>query len=212
MSLIKTSRLGFFLPALLIVSFVFSLANAAHAAGPEAVVKSTVDNLVNKIEQNRAAYKANNAALFKMVDDVLLPVIHEERISALVLGKNWRKASPEQQSAFVSEFKTFLMRSFAPAMLEYSGEKVNYLPSETLKGGDRVVVKAELVSLGGEKYPVNLYMSNRKDTRWRAYNIEVAGINFVAQYRQTFAEIVSQKGIDGLLAELRTKNANLKSS
>lgn len=189
---------------------VCNLAQANDAGAPEALVKSTVDNLVKNIEQNRNAYKANSAALFSMVDEVLLPLIHEERISALVLGKNWRKATEQQQKSFVAEFKTFLMRSFAPAMLEYSGEKVNYLPSDVLKGGDRVVVKAELVALSGEKYPVNLYMSNRKDTSWRAYNIEVAGINFVAQYRQTFSEIVSQKGVNGLIAELKAKNANLK--
>lgn len=209
MSLAK-NLVTFFLTGVVASVLALGIVSSAHASEtPEALVQRTVDGLVKNIQQNRATYKADNGALYKMVDEVLLPAIHEERISALVLGKNWRKASPEQQKVFVSEFKTFLMRSFAPAMLEYSGEKVNYLPSETLKGGDRKVVKAELVSLSGEAFPVNLYMSNRKDTRWRAYNIEVAGINFVAQYRQTFGEIVSQKGVDGLISELKAKNANL---
>jgi len=125
-----------------------------------------------------------------------------------ILAKNWRKASDAQRQDFVAQFQTFLMRSYATALLEYSGETVNY-KDPVAKGNDRVVVKAELVSNAGEIYPVNLYMSNRKDTRWRAYNIEVAGINFVSSYRSTFGDIVSQKGIDGLLEDLKEKNAKL---
>ena len=50
-------------------------------------------------------------------------------------------------------------------------------------------------------------MSNRRDTSWRAYNMDVAGINFVATYRSTFGDIIANKGVAGLIDELRTKNA-----
>lgn len=193
--------------AILLFASIFN--GVAYAApAPEQVVKETVNTIVTNIQQNRKEYKADNQKLYKMVESVLVPAVHVERMSQLILAKNWRKASDAQRQDFVAQFQTFLMRSYATALLEYSGEKVNY-KDPVAKGNDRVVVKAELVSNAGEIYPVNLYMSNRKDTRWRAYNIEVAGINFVSSYRSTFGDIVSQKGIDGLLEDLKEKNAKL---
>jgi len=51
----------------------------------------------------------------------------------------------------------------------------------------------------------------RGDTKWRAYNVEVGGINFVSTYRANFGAVIAQKGIDGLIADLKQKNAKLGS-
>lgn len=188
-------------------------AHAQNMKAPQAVVKETVNTMVNNIQTNRASYTKDNAALYSMVNEVLVPTIHIERMSNLILGReNSRLASPAQKKAFAAEFKTFLMRSYATALLEYTGsEKVIYEPVTLAPGADKVTVKAKLVASDGQSYPINLYMSNRRDTQWRAYNIEVAGINFVGTYRSTFGDIVERKGIDGLISELRSKNAKLAS-
>lgn len=194
--------------------FAFLMVNNVHAQAtqqpPETVVKNTVNQLVNNIQTNRAVYRADTNALYKMVENTLVPSIHVQRMSDLILGKNARRATAAQRTAFADEFKIFLIRSYATALLDYTGnEKVNYLPIEMAPGADKVAVKAELIAGDGQAYPINLYMSNRKDTSWRAYNMEVAGINFVSTYRATFGEIIASKGIDGLIAELRKKNAKL---
>ncbi len=184
--------------------------NVSHAmVAPDVVVKNTVDQIVQNIQTNRATYRADSNKLYAMVESVLVPSLHVDRMAKLILGKNAAKSStPAQQKAFANEFKTFLMRSYASALLEYTGrESVTYAPVVLKPGADKVTVKATLVASDGQAYPINLYMSNRRDTQWRAYNMEVAGINFVATYRATFGEIVNKKGVDGLIAELRKKNA-----
>ena len=138
-----------------------------------------------------------------------MPTLHVERMSNLILGKeNSRTATDAQKKAFAGEFKTFLMRSYATALLEYTGkEEVIYEPTILAPGDDKVIVKAVLIATDGQSYPINLYMSNRRDTSWRAYNLDVAGINFVSTYRSTFGAIITKKGVEGLIAELRIKNA-----
>jgi len=196
-------------PLFIIALFVASI-SAAHAMkAPEQVVRETVDAIVNNIQTNRAEYQADTNALYTMVENTLVPALHVPRMANLILGKKAaRAASAEQKNAFADEFKTFLMRSYATALLEYTGsEKVIYQPVETAAGADKVKIRAELIAANGNSYPVILYMSNRKDTQWRAYNMEVAGINFVSTYRATFGDIIARKGVDGLIADLRTKNA-----
>lgn len=193
---------------LMLVLMTFAVSAAAMKA-PEEVVKETVNKIVTNIQANRAEYTKDNQKLYRMVDSVLVPTIHVDRMAKLILGRqNSQLATEAQKKEFADEFKTFLMRSYATALLEYTGnEKVIYEPVERAASDDIVTIKAKLVAADGQSYPISLYMSNRKDTQWRAYNIEVANINFVGTYRATFGDIIARKGIDGLIEELRNKNA-----
>lgn len=203
----KTLKFLSLFSMLLALNVAFASAQAMKA--PEQVVRETVDSIVNNIQANRGKYQSDTNALYAMVENTLIPALHVPRMANLILGKDAsRAASSAQKAAFANEFKTFLMRSYATALLEYTGsEKVVYEPVKMAAGADKVTVRAALIASSGKKYPVNLYMSNRKDTSWRAYNLEVAGINFVSTYRATFSEIIAQKGIDGLIADLRQKNS-----
>lgn len=176
---------------------------------PQDVVKDTVNAIVTNIQANRGLYEQDTPALYKMVEDTLVPALHISRMSNLILGRDVsRSSSDAQKNAFAEEFKTFLMRSYATALLEYTGnEKVVYDEVKPNDRGDKVLVKATLIASNGQDYPMSLYMSNRKDTQWRAYNVEVAGINFISTYRSTFGSIIAKKGIDGLITDLREKNA-----
>lgn len=203
-SLKRTIAKSFVLMAVL----VGVTAQAYAMKGPDEVVKETVDTMVSKLQNNGDLYKSNNQALYDMLDDVLIPVLHIERLSDLILGKRFaRSSSDAQKKAFASEFKTFLLQSYATALLKASGkEKVTYAPVNLKPGDDKVKVKAFLTSAAGEQYPIILSMSNRSDTQWRAYNIEVAGVNFIRSYRSSFSQTLDEGGIDGLIADLRAKN------
>ncbi len=176
---------------------------------PDQVVRTTVDSMVAKIQSNRAQYKNNEAALYQMLEQTLIPAIHMPRMADQILGKAYaRSATAEQKAEFAEVFKNFILKTYASGLLSATGkEKVNYKPMNLKPGADIVKIEAELVSAAGEAYPINLYMSNRRDTRWRAFNIEVAGVNFVRNYRATFRPILDKKGIQGLIADLRKKSS-----
>ena len=194
--------------AMFLLTFTFSV-NAQTMKGPEQVVKETVDTMVNAIQKNRDAYKADEQALYAMLDETLIPAIHMSRMADQILGKTYaRSSSKEKKAEFAEVFKDFIVTTYASGLLSATGkEKVNYKPVNLKPGQDIVKIEAELVSASGEAYPISLYMSNRKDTRWRAFNIEVAGVNFVRNYRSTFRPVLDKKGIDGLIADLRKKTS-----
>jgi len=186
-----------------------SAATVSAMQSPDQVVRSTVDTMVAKIQANRDVYKADETKLYKMLEDTLIPSIHMSRMANQILGKTYARSSTAAQKAeFAEVFKDFILTTYASGLLSATGkEKVNYKPINLKPGADIVKVEAELVSAAGESYPINLYMSNRKDTRWRAFNIEVAGVNFVRNYRSTFKPVLDQKGIQGLIADLRRKSS-----
>lgn len=195
------------------VVIVFTLLVCAPQAfamkAPDQVVRETVDSMVSKLVANRAVYKSNNQALYNMLEETLIPALNVPRMADLILGKDIaRSASKSQKDAFVLEFKRFLLQSYATGLLNATGdEKVVYQPVNIKPGADKVKIKASLVASDGSQYPITLSMSNRGDDRWRAYNMEVVGINFIRTYRASFAATLQQKGIDGLITDLRAKNS-----
>lgn len=201
------------LAVILTVCMALNVAVAKTMTAPDVLVKQTVNQIVDNIQTNRAEYTKDNKKLFKMIEDTLIPVIHVDRMANLILGReNSKRATPEQKREFADVFKEHLLYTYATQLLNYTGdEKVDYLPINLADGADKVVVKATLKAPDGEVYPVNVYMSNRRDTKWRAYNFEVAQINFVGTFRSSFGGIIKQKGIDGLIQELREKNKKLSS-
>jgi phospholipid transport system substrate-binding protein len=196
---------------LVLALMIVSLTSRVEAmTSPDLVVKQTVDSLVQKIQSNRDLYKEDPAALDQMIEETLIPVIHVDRMARLILGKYSRQASADEIASFATEFKTFLKRSYGAALLDYTGdEKVSYQQLNAKPGADKVVIRADLISSDGQTYPVKLFMSNRKDDRWRAYNMEVVGINLVSTYRSTFGETAARIGVSGLTEELRKKNKTL---
>jgi len=195
--------------SLLVVAFLMLTSQAQAMQSPQEVVKQTVDSMVAKLQANRAVYQADNQALYDMLDQTLLPALHVPRMADLILGKRVAtSATAEQKKAFVAEFKTFLLQSYATGLLNATGEEqVIYEPVDLAPDADKVKIKAKLISASGEEFPIVLSMSNRKDTSWRAYNLDVAGIDFIRTYRSSFALTLKEKGIDGLIGDLRGKNA-----
>ncbi len=191
----------------LMLSALLVSANVHAMKDPEQVVRETVDGMVNAIQANRDTYKSDENALYQMLEETLIPAIHMPRMAKQILGKTYSRTSTEQQKAeFAAAFKDFMLTTYASGLLSATGkEKVIYKPLIKKPGADIVKIEAELVSASGEAYPINLYMSNRKDTRWRAFNIEVAGVNFVRNYRATFKPVLDKKGIQGLIEDLRKK-------
>ena len=192
-----------------LVFLLYFLTTIAYAqTPPQQVIKQTVDQAVAQLEARKDEFAADKNKLFAMVDEVLLPAIHFKRMSKLVLAKHWKAATEQQRSAFSKEFKTLLMRTYATALLEYTGkEEIVYKPVEAKPDADKVVIKTEFISTSGEAFPVDYYLSNRKDTRWRIYNVKINGVDVVHNYRATYDSIISTKGVDGLIADLREKNS-----
>ena len=204
---IKLNNIAPVLTALLL--FVSSTLSANANKPPEDVVMDTFKQLISNIDANRAAYQANPAALYTMVEQVLTPAIHVESIAGKILGPHIRSATPAQKRAFAEEFKKTLLYSYAVLLLEYTGQNLVLKPSRVI-GDDRVVVNTELISANGEgSIPIVFFMSNRGEPNWRARNLEGAGINFVTTYRATYSQNIARNGIDAVVAELRAKNAAL---
>ena len=79
-----------------------------------------------------------------------------------------------------------------------------------MQGGDtEVLVRTEIVQPGNKPMPLDYSLEKQADG-WKVYDVVVAGVSLVTNYRDTFNQEVRANGVDGLIETLAKKNAQVE--
>ena len=172
---------------------------------PQLQIQEASNRLRTVLQQDGELLMQDPGYVYRVADEVLLPNIDMERMSSLVLGRHWRTASSHQKQAFSAEFTRLLVRSYSAVIKESGKWEVRFPPSRLQPDGKRAVVQSEVIRPGAQPVKIDYYMHLNED-RWLAYDVKIEGISLVTNYRSSFARVIRQKGIDGLVAALQAKN------
>lgn len=195
-----------FLTAL--VLSVFSLLAIAQET-PDVLVRQVTDEVLDIIRKDKDIQNGDTRKAIELIDKKVLPNFNFPHMTALAVGKDWRKASPQQQQQLAAEFRTLLVRTYANSLTSYKNQKLVYKPFKMNAGDTDVLVRTEVQQPGSK--PVELdYSLEKLDSGWKVYDVTVAGISLVTNYRDQFAQEVRNGGIDGLIAALAAKNKSLE--
>ncbi len=178
---------------------------AFAGVAPDQLVKKTADDVIEVIKSDKDIQAGNQQKIFALAEEKILPNFDFEKVSRLVLGKNWTKATPEQQSAFQAEFKTLLLRTYATALSKYKNQTIEYKPFSLEPGAETATVKTAIQQPGGEPIAVDYTLSKKGDD-WKVYDIVIESVSLVTNYRSQFAQEIRQNGLDSLNKKLAEKN------
>lgn len=197
----------------LALGFVAAPAMAiADSRTPDQIVRQTADTLSARIEGRQKQLAANPPELYKLVDEIFLPVFDTVYSGRLVLGKHWRTATPAQRQQFIDTFYDFLLRSYSRYVLRFEKDKVHILPPTPGEPDPkRAVVRTEMQLEDGTKLPVHYSLHQTRDG-WRAYDVRIEGISYVQNYRNQFNAEIGARGIDAVIARLKADAARMTTS
>ena len=193
----------------LVLSLVLTSAlNPALAQGrePEALVRETSEQMLAMLKEQRDVIAAEPGRLYGLVYEIVLPHFDFERMSRWVLGKHWRQATPEQQQAFVEQFRNLLVRTYGAALREYTDQNIVYLPVRRSAESKEVIVRTEVMKAGGVPIPIHYSMYLSADG-WKVYDVIIDGVSLVSNYRTNFATEIRNAGLEGLIKRLADRNA-----
>lgn len=178
-------------------------ARAAEEA-PDALIKRVSAEVLDAIRADKAIQAGDPAKVIALVDSKVMPNVDFKRMTAAAVGRNWRQATPEQQKRLQEEFKTLLIRTYSGALSQVNDQSLDVKPLRAAPGDTEVVVRTEVLGRGD---PVQLdYRMEKTATGWKIYDLNVLGIWMVETYRTQFAQEISSKGVDGLIASLVQRN------
>lgn len=176
---------------------------AAAGAGPRQVVKTTADQVLQALTQHAGNHHPGE--LYQLVDRIVIPHMDFQRMSRWVLGRYWRRATPDQRTRFVRGFRNLLVRTYTTALAQYHGQTIDYEPVNLSGGARDVTVHTKIRQTGGPPIPV-AYRLHNEHGDWKAYDVIIDGMSLVANYRSTFAAQVRRGGVEGLIRQIAARN------
>jgi phospholipid transport system substrate-binding protein len=183
-------------------------AQGCPSANPDearALVRDTTEEVLAAVEANRESIEMDPRRARDIVEEHITPHVDLEAFSRLVLGKHWRKATPEQRQRFLAEFHTLILRTYATAVTHYNGAAIEYLPPRKESRDTLATVKTRFPQREGPGISVDYRLRCRKG-EWKLFDVVIQGVSMVTTYRNTFAAEVKKSGVDGLIDILTEKN------
>jgi phospholipid transport system substrate-binding protein len=179
---------------------------AAAVQDPQQMVREAGSAILAELSTRQAEFEADPKLIYPFVEDLVLPHFDFRKMSQSAMGRYWPRATEDQKARLTNEFRELLVRTYATALLGYSGQEVEYLPVQFPDGATRVTIPTRLSALDAPPIPVNYRLQLNSDEKWLVYDVVIDGVSLITTYRSQFSTLVRRDGIDGLISQLAAKN------
>jgi phospholipid transport system substrate-binding protein len=187
----------------LLTAFFLGPGLARAEAAPDVLVKTVTEEVLTILREDKDGQTKDEAIV--LIENKVAPHFDFSRMTSLAVGRAWQQADPGQRKELTEQFRTLLVRTYANALTAYRDQTVSFKPLSDSASGDEVTVRSRINNPGSQ--PIALDYSLAKSAGdWKVFDVSVANVSLVSNYRSTFASELSKGGIDGLLKALQQKN------
>ncbi|MCL2160351.1 MAG: ABC transporter substrate-binding protein [Betaproteobacteria bacterium] len=187
---------------------------AAFAAGetlpPDELVRKVTDEVLTIVRSDKSIQAGDMNKMLALVDEKVLPHFNFRRMTSLAVGQHWRSASPQQQERLIAAFRILLVRTYSHALIEFRDQAIEVKPLRGSLNEKNTRVSTEVRQAGSQQPILLEYSLEKGDKGWKVFDVIVAGMSLVVNHRNSFADEISAKGIDGLIASMEAKNKSLE--
>ena len=190
---------------LIALSLLCFSASGFAIEGPDELVKRTAEDVLAVVKTDKDIQAGDQRKIFALAEEKIVPNFNFDKVSRMVLGKNWTKATPDQKTAFQAEFRSLLIRTYATALSKYKNQVIEYKPFRKASESNVASVKTLIVQPGGQPIAVDYTLEKQGDA-WKVYDIVIEGVSLVTNYRGQFSQEIRTNGLDSLIKKLGDKN------
>ncbi|MDJ0950673.1 MAG: ABC transporter substrate-binding protein [Alphaproteobacteria bacterium] len=197
-----------------VVAIVLGLASTPPAAAaPDAgSAQKFIRTLADKAVAVVKADEVPKSDRSRQLRQILRDHFDVRTIGIFALGVHRRQSTPEQISIYLEEFEDYVVYTYSTRLEKYAGETVAVTGTRPAGSSKTdIFVTSEIVRQGKEPIPITWRVRDRKGTL-QVIDVEIEGTNQIVTYRQEFAAVIKRRGngVEGLITELREKNASLQ--
>ena len=193
----------------LVLPLLAAMPASAQEIAPDVLAKRVTDEVVAVLRADKDIQAGNTKKLLDLVEAKILPHFNFSRMTRLAVGAPWRQATAAQQQSLTTEFRTLLVNTYTSAFAQYKDQVIEYRPFKMAPGDTDVVVRSLIKQkTGADPIDIN-YSMEKVDGTWKVYDVIIAGVSLVQNYRSSFASEIQKSGVDGLIATLAAKNKTL---
>ncbi|MBI3524228.1 MAG: ABC transporter substrate-binding protein [Betaproteobacteria bacterium] len=190
----------------LLGGLLISTSGMAQLVQPDILIRNVTNEVLGIVRKDKEIQSGDMNKAMNLVETRVLPIFDFTRMTQLAMGRDWRQADAAQQKMLTDEFRTLLIRTYSKALAEYKNQSIDFKPF-AMKTGDTDVTVRTQIRQSDAGQPIELdYALEKSAAGWKVYDIEIAGISIVTNYRDYFSSAVRNNGVDGLIKALQTKN------
>ena len=198
--------------ALLIMSSAFNVSaatgtseatEAVNKKNPYALIHQVSEQTFARIRDERSMIDEDINHLKVIVEDELMPYIHNSYAAKKVLGNHYRKLSKAEFKAFSTVFRRYMITTYANVFTLYDKQQVTYAPPQEVK--KKKIVSVKLVIVDSSRPPIKISFKlrvSKKTGNWRAYDLVAQGISMVKTKQSEFNGVIRKHGIKYLINQL----------
>jgi phospholipid transport system substrate-binding protein len=201
MILHRAARVGL---ALAFVALVGSILTGPVTDQLRPSIDRVMSTLADAALRGAGMAPARQAAVRAVLDEA----IDFTEASRRALGIHWQARTEAERAEFVSLFKELVVNAYIQRLDAYAGETVRYA-GESVEG-DLATVRTRVQPKQGDEVSVDFRL-HRKDGRWLVYDMSIAGVSLVANYRAQFNTIIQTSSYAELLVRIRARLGGLVS-
>ena len=181
---------------------------SAQQEAPDVLVKRISQEVLDLAKTDKQIQAGNQQRIMEVVQAKVIPHVNFQRMTSLAAGRFWRDATPDQQTALISEFRTLLIYTYSGAISQVRNQVLEFKPMRASPDDDEVEVKSMVVQPRGEPIQLN-YRLEKTAAGWKIYDVNILGAWLIETYKGTFASEIGKNGIDGLIKALAERNKRL---
>jgi phospholipid transport system substrate-binding protein len=183
---------------------VLGLASLGAAAqqSPDEFVREAAELLDQAVSERKEELASDRQALYKLIDEILLPRFDQRYAAQLVLGRHWRAASEEQRKQFIEAFYRSLLRQYSDGLLEFDLTQLQFRPYRGDPTKDRTLVRTVVTLDDGTEAPVD-YGLIKRGSGWRLFDVTIEGISYVRNFRAEFNSEIQATSLEAVIKRLQ---------
>jgi phospholipid transport system substrate-binding protein len=177
---------------------------------PEVQLSTVIRDLFEILNHSREEPDPDGAylpspSLFAAVEAKVLPLFDIEYMTKLVLGRNWRLASPEQKEVLIAEFGRLMVQTCLSALTSSHNPTIEFKAHVPVPGETAVTIRSFVTQSETKPWTID-YDMIKTPAGWKVVDIKMEGMRLITIHRDAFGELVRNNGIDGLLTSLAAWN------
>lgn len=183
-------------------------AQQSQIEAPNVMMEKLSNEVLDILKSDAKVRSGDVEYIQKVVNEKVMPHINFLRMTAMAVGPAWRDATPQQKQQLQDELQMMLIRTYSGALDQISSDcRISMKPFRGSPEDTDVTLNSEVRCTGN---PVELsYRLRLEKDSWKIYNVNVAGVWMVENYRSQFQPQINSSGIQGLIDALRAHNEEL---
>ena len=175
------------------------------------MVASTSNSVLSAVNKGLTPSKTHN-----LIQTIVLPQFDFALMTRYAMGNNWKQATPAQQKELVKLFQSLLIFTYSSALSGFKGAEININSVSYRKSTASVMTQVVLPNAQSNQainveYDLAGTSFESQPTVWRAYDIKIENASLVTTYRTQFNDIIQSNQVSGLIKQLQSKVASLRS-